>query len=87
MAYRRCDGVHEKTVGDVFFLFKPGLNGYYGFSGIGRELWAAIIAGEPVEQIVDRIVSTYAVDADKARLDTDEFVRDLVGQGLIEEIS
>ncbi len=87
MAYRKCDDVHEKTVGDIFFLFKPGLDGQYGFSGIGKELWTAIISGEPVDQIVERIASIYAIDTEQARMDVDEFIRDLAGQGLIEEIT
>ena len=86
MAYRKCDDVQEKTLGEAFFLFKPGLDGFYGFSGIGREIWAAVVAGQPLDRIVNRIASAYAVDVHAARRDVDEFVRDLVGQGLIEEL-
>jgi Coenzyme PQQ synthesis protein D (PqqD) len=85
VAYRKCDDVQEKTLGETFFLFKPGLDGFYGFSGIGREIWAAVAGGEPLDRIVSQVASAYEVDVDAARRDVDEFVRDLVGQGLIEE--
>ena len=83
MRYRRTDGVHEKTVGDTFFLLGPG-RVFYSFDGTGRDIWDLLVAGHTVDEIVQEICATYEAEADVVRDDVLELVRDVQEHGLVE---
>lgn len=75
--------MREKTLGQTFFLFTPR-GGFYGFDGVGRDIWELVVAGRTVEEIVEEITSTYDADAGAVLDDVAAFVRDVRDQGLVE---
>jgi len=81
--YRRADDVHEKTLGEAFFLFTPR-GGFYGFDGVGRDIWDLIVAGRTEDEIVDDIAARYEVDPAAARADVVDLIGDVRAQGLVE---
>jgi hypothetical protein len=83
--YRRAAGVLEKTVGETFFLFAPR-GGFYGFDGVGREIWDLVAAGRSIEEIVRAVAEAYDADPLTVRADVAEFVRDVLDQGLVEVV-
>lgn len=84
--YRRADDVREKTLGETFFLFTPR-GGFYGFDGIGRDIWDLIVSGRTEEEVVDDILASYDADPASVRADVAEFVHDVRAQGLVEVCS
>lgn len=84
--YRRAPDVHEKTLGQSFFLFTPR-GGFYGFDGVGRDIWELVVAGRSAEEIVAALCSTYDADARAVRDDVAAFVRDVTDQGLVEAVA
>jgi hypothetical protein len=85
MRCRRKDGVHEKTVGDTFFLHGPGRM-FYSFDGIGRDIWDLLVAGRTVDEIVQEICAAYDAEAGSVREDVLQLVRDVLEQGLVEPV-
>jgi len=83
MIYKKADDVFEKTVGNTFFLFKPGIEGFYGFEGLGRKLWIAITSGVPLKRIIKEIAIEYDVSIEKASHDIKMFLKDLREQDLV----
>jgi hypothetical protein len=82
--YRRAPDVREKTVGETFFLFTPR-GGFYGFDGLGHDVWDLLVAGHTVDEVVDEISAMYDADTTAVREDVAEFVTDVCSQGLVEE--
>lgn len=81
--FRKASDVREKTVGETFFLFTPR-GGFYGFDGVGRDIWDLVVAGRSAGEIVEEIARTYDADVDAVRDDVAEFLRDIRDQGLVE---
>jgi hypothetical protein len=69
-------------MGETFFVFTPR-TGFYGFDGVGRDIWRLVIAGRSEEEIVQEIAAEYDADADDVSRDIAEFVRDVTGQRLV----
>jgi Coenzyme PQQ synthesis protein D (PqqD) len=86
LRYRKAGDVHEKTIGETFFLFTPR-GGFYGFDGVGRNAWDLIVAGHTMAEIVDELSAQFDADVAAVRADVAEFVRDIRSQGLVEPIT
>lgn len=82
MRYRKADDVREKTLGEAFFVFTPR-GGFYGFDGVGRDLWRLVVAGRSPEEIVEEIAAEYDADAAEVSRDVAEFLRDVRDQRLV----
>lgn len=81
--FRKTADVREKTLGESFFVFTPR-GGFYGFDGVGRDIWRLVVAGRSVEEIVEEITAVYEADAAAVSGDVGEFLRDVLDQGLVE---
>ena len=80
--YRKADDVREKTLGEAFFVFTPR-GGFYGFDGVGLDIWRLVVAGRSVEEIVEEIAADYETHPAEVTGDVEEFVHDVHEQGLV----
>lgn len=56
---------------------------YFGLNGTGARIWACMKEGLDEGHVVQRLVSAFEVDADRARADVEAFIDSLVERGLI----
>lgn len=56
---------------------------YFGLNGTGARIWTCMKDGLRKAQIVERLVASFEVDADRARADVEAFIDSLVERGLI----
>ncbi len=86
MVFRKADDVVARTLGQTFYLVNVGKFGaYYGFGGLGREIWEALIARESIETISQAIAQEHGISMEQAEYDVRLFVQDLCAEGLITE--
>ena len=58
---------------------------YLGVNPTGSVLWEAIARGASRDSLVQRLVETFGIAEDAARVDVDAFVEDLLRRGLAAE--
>ena len=58
---------------------------YYSMDGVGSLIWEQAAEGRSLAEIVATIVQTYDVAADRARVDLDQLVNELIAERLVSE--
>lgn len=56
---------------------------YYGLNPVGSRIWTLIQSPQPVENIIDVLLSEYDVDRDECAREVFSFLSDLTERGLI----
>ena len=84
-AYKIAEDVLFQELDGEAVLLSLEKGCYYGLDELGTRIWRLIDENLDPEQVVERIVEEYDVDAEQARGDLDSFIRDLEESGLIEQ--
>ena len=53
------------------------------FNEVGTSIWHALIAGETVAQIKERLIEVYDVSEAQATQDLDSFLKELLDRGIL----
>ncbi len=60
------------------------LDSIYTFNDSGTKLWAMLEEGRSAVELAEYLEASYGITADQARMDADNFLAELSGEGLIE---
>jgi hypothetical protein len=69
--------------GDIVALDARGGN-YLAINAAGALLWSSLVSGATREQLIERLIEAYGIDAARATADTDAFVLSLTAHGLLQ---
>lgn len=61
------------------------LDSIYTFNDAGTNLWGMLEEGRSAEELAEYLQARYGITADQARMDADNFLAELSGEGLIEQ--
>lgn len=56
---------------------------YLGTNETGRLLWLALVEGATIDQMVEKLLTTYEIDEDTARADVSAYLEMLATHGLL----
>ena len=60
---------------------------YHIFNSVGSTIWLAITDGKNMNEILKDIVNRYNVALEKASIETNNFINNLLQQGLLERLN
>jgi hypothetical protein len=72
-----------QEVGDEIVLLDVEGGEYHGLNEVGSRIWRALEEHPDVSSAYEHLCGTYEVDPDVLRNDLDEFIKRLVGMGLL----
>ena len=61
------------------------LDSIYTFNDAGTKLWGMLAEGRSAAELAEYLKASYGISADQARVDAENFVAELSGEGLIEQ--
>lgn len=61
------------------------LDSIYTFNDAGTKLWGMLAEGRSAAELAEYLETSYGISADRARVDAENFVAELSGEGLIEQ--
>ena len=86
-AVKLCDAaVSWRDVDGEIVALDIESGAYLTLNGSGRLLWLALVEPSSIEALSELLMSTYGIEADRARSDALAFVDDLTGRNLIESV-
>lgn len=77
------DSVLWQEVGDEIVLLDVEGGEYHGLNNVGSRMWRALEEHRDVDTAYEDLCGTYEVDPGVLRKDLDEFIKRLVGMGLL----
>jgi hypothetical protein len=77
--------VMVRQVGDEAVLLNLKTEKYLGLDGISNRIWQVLTTGATVQTAYDTLLSEFEVDPERLRKDLEEFVRELLEFGLVEQ--
>ena len=77
------DSVLWQEVGDEIVLLDVDGGEYHGLNDVASRIWLALEGHEDVTSGYEQLCETYEVEPDMLRTDLDEFIKKLVGMGLL----
>lgn len=77
------DNVLMQKVADEAVLLDLDSQSYFGLDPVGTVIWECITENKPEADIIDSITAVFEVDAEVARRDLQEFLRQLRQDKLI----
>lgn len=72
-----------QKVADEAVLLDLDSQNYFGLDPVATLIWEALSERVPLDDIIDRIVAAFEIDAGTARRDLDDFLRQLRDDELI----
>jgi Coenzyme PQQ synthesis protein D (PqqD) len=57
---------------------------YFGLDRVGTRMWTALSMSESIQEAYELLLNEYEVDAERLRLDLQNFVEQMVEHGLVE---
>lgn len=81
----RGEGLNWREVEGEIVAVDVRESTYLSANPSGKVLWEALAAGTTREELVQRLVEAFEIDAERAGADVDAFVAQLREQGLLEE--
>jgi coenzyme PQQ synthesis protein D (PqqD) len=79
----RTEGLDWKQVDDEIVILDARDAIYLTVKGSGTLLWHLLADGATREQLVTKLVESFEVDEPQAAADTDAFLEELAGKGLL----
>ena len=70
---------------DECILLNLSTGDYFTLNNVGRFIWELLEEKTQITDICRAIIDKYDIDEDTARRDTLEIVRELIGEGLVEQ--
>ncbi len=80
------DSVVDAVLGDEAVLLNVQSGVYFGLDAVGARIWELLVDGTTHDEIVDRLLGEYDVDAVQLRADVERFVQVLESKGLAREV-
>jgi hypothetical protein len=81
----RSEGLEWRQVEDEVVALDTPTASYVAVNRSGAKLWAALAGGATREELIDTLVSEFAIAREQAANDVDAFVQMLVEQDMIRE--
>jgi Coenzyme PQQ synthesis protein D (PqqD) len=72
-----------KQIDDEIVALDARRGDYLAIDGAALTLWPALVEGATRADLVDRLVREFGIDADRAGVDVDAFVADLLAKDLL----
>lgn len=85
--YEVSPEVAQREIEGQLLLLTPNDDVLYTLNGTGRLAWERLVAGASRHEIVETIVATYGIAAEKAASDLDAFARELEKKGVLSRAS
>lgn len=90
--YRKKDKIAGRSIAGELFLIplcgQPGdLENIYVMNPLADFIWQRLDGQQTLEAILAAIVENFDVEGEQARCDMTDFVGQLLGKGLIEEVA
>jgi hypothetical protein len=79
------DALKWREIGNEVVAVDVRSSTYLSANESGQLLWRHLAEGTTRQQLVERLVTTFAIDEARAGKDVDSFLRDLAEQGLLVE--
>lgn len=76
----------SETVDDETIIVNLETGSYYDLNHVGACIWGQVEQGHTPGEAATQLVARFGAEADEARRAVDEFISDLVEEGLIAEI-
>jgi len=77
--------IHTQLTEEESILLNLQTKQYYSLNETGRDIWAGITERRSIDEIVSRLVRDYNVRAKEARKHVDDFLLDLIKNGLVRD--
>ena len=77
------DDVEWRDVGDEILALDVNTATYVSVNASGAVLWEAVAKGATKEELVQRLVDHFGIDAEQAGTDVDAFLAGLAERGLL----
>lgn len=74
-----------RTVDDEMIAIDVRESTYLTANDSGAILWSALAAGATKDELADRLVDAYGIEAEAAAADVESFLNDLRERGLLDE--
>ncbi len=89
--FQKSASVVFRRIGEDYILVPihrqfDDVDGVFSLNGTGAWIWELIDGERPVSEIKKSVVAKYEVDPETANSDVDEFIRQLVQIGAIDEV-
>jgi hypothetical protein len=78
-------GIEWQRVDDEIVALDLNTSAYLGVNDAGALLWPLVVAGTTEDELVEALLSEFAVDGERARVDVGAFVERLRSLSLITE--
>lgn len=76
-------GVVDADVGGEKVLLHTGSSTYFGLDETGSLIWDHLKQGDSLPKIIDLLVATYGISADRAKVDLNAFLGDLAEHRIV----
>ncbi len=73
-----------RLVGDEGVLVNLNTELYLGLNPVGTRMWSVLNSASSIQAAYDGLLQEYEVEPKQLRADLEEFIAQLLGQGLIE---
>jgi Coenzyme PQQ synthesis protein D (PqqD) len=73
-----------RLVGDEGVLVNLNTELYLGLNPVGTRMWSVLNSASSIQAAYDGLLQEYEVEPKQLRTDLEEFIAELLGQGLIE---
>jgi PqqD family protein of HPr-rel-A system len=84
--YEMPEGVLRAELDGELVLLNPESGVYHLLNPTGRRVMDSLDSGADLDGAVQDLATTSGVDPERARIDAEAFVRDLVERGLLAEV-
>jgi hypothetical protein len=81
---RRADAVVDADLGDEAVLLDTSRGIAFRLNAAGAWLWDRLREPTPLSRLADGLGERFAIEAGRARADTEDFATAMIGRGLIE---
>lgn len=82
-----CTGFSWREVRGEIVVINMKSGEYHIFNSVGSMIWLAIADGKNINEIFKDIVNRYDVELEKVSIETNNFINNLLQQGLLEKIN
>jgi hypothetical protein len=72
-----------RNVGEESVILDLRTGRYLGLDEVGTRMWHVIVDATSIQSAFEMLLTEYEVDADRLRIDMQEFLNKLIDQGLV----
>jgi hypothetical protein len=83
--FRPGSRLHSRRFDGETIVLDLSRGEYYALNRVGGAIWERLGEGASLREVVDHLLTAYAVDAGTAEADVQKLAADLVAAGLLEQ--